>query len=158
MIPSGVRGLIVFALAFVLVPAVALGAGDGGQFKRADGLAVYLGLLPAAMVQGHPEGHPERAMHGGVPMARHASHVLAAVFDAASGERVEDVQVEARVAPLGLAGVRRPLEPMAIADTVTYGNYFDLPGEGRYRIELSIRRPGAARAVELAFDYEHRMR
>ena len=35
---------------------------------------------------------------------------------------------------LGLAGVRTPVEPMVIADTVTYGNYFDLPGEGRYRM------------------------
>ena len=34
--------------------------------------------------------------------------------------------VEARVAEPGLAGVTRRLEPMLIADTVTYGNYFQL--------------------------------
>jgi hypothetical protein len=51
---------------------------------------------------------------------------VAAVFDAATGERVEDAVVEARVAEPGLAGITRRLEPMLIADTVTYGNYFQL--------------------------------
>jgi hypothetical protein len=83
---------------------------------------------------------------------------MAAVFDAASGERVENALVEARVAEPGLAGVTRRLEPMLIADTVTYGNYFQLSGDGPYRIDLSITRPCLARPVTVEFTYEHRTR
>jgi hypothetical protein len=119
---------------------------------------VYLGVLPAAMIQGHPGGHPEETMHGGMPRGRHAYHVVAAVFDAATGERVEDAVVEARAAEPGLAGVTRRLEPMLIADTVTYGNYFQLSGDGPYRIDLSITRPGLATPIIVEFTYEHRTR
>ncbi len=92
------------------------GASDLGQYRTADGLAVYLGLLPAAMLKGHPREHTEGAMHGGAPAGRHAWHLTVAVFDAASGARVGDAKVEARVSELGLAGPRRRLEPMTIGE------------------------------------------
>jgi hypothetical protein len=140
------------------VSSVMADATADDNYKIKGGLAVYLGVLPAAMIQGHPRGHPEEAMHGGVPSGRHAYHVMAAVFDAASGERVEDAVVEARVAEPGLARVTRRLDPMLIADTVTYGNYFQLSGDGPYRIDLSITRPGLATPVSVELTYEHRTR
>ena len=133
-------------------------AADDDNYKTAAGLAVYLGVLPAAMIQGHPRDHPEAAMHGGVPSGRHGYHIVVAVFDAATGQRVEDAVVEARVAEPGLAGVTRQLEPMLITETVTYGNYFQLSGDGPYRIDLSIMRPSSATPVKVEFTYEHRTR
>jgi hypothetical protein len=121
---------------------------------RPPWLAVYLGVLPAAMVQGH-QTHPEERMHGGVPSGPHAYHVVAAVFDASTGKRLENVKVEARVTPRRLAGEARALEPMEIADTVTYGNYFTMGGSDPYRIELSITPPGAGPPVEVEFTYRH---
>ena len=134
------------------------GAAADDYYKSAGGLAVYLGVLPAAMIQGHPRDHPEEAMHGGVPSGRHSYHIVVAVFDAATGQRVEDAMVEARVAEPGLAGVTRQLKPMLITGTVTYGNYFELSGEGPYRIDLSITRPGSATPAKVEFTYEHRTR
>jgi hypothetical protein len=150
--------LILGLLVGVASSSVATDAAADDSYKTAGGLAVYLGVLPAAMIQGHPRGHPEEAMHGGVPSGRHAYHVVAAVFDAATGERVEDAVVEARVGEPGLAGVTRQLEPMVIADTVTYGNYFQLSGDAPYRIDLSITRPGLATPIRVEFTYEHRTR
>ncbi|HLF10368.1 MAG TPA: hypothetical protein VJA26_04075 [Gammaproteobacteria bacterium] len=149
------RRLALAAIFFwaLAVPLVA-GAADNSGYKTAGGLAVYLGVLPAAMIQGH-QNHPEEAMHGGVPRGRHAFHVMAAVFEAASGARIEDAKVSARVTPLGLGGVTSALEPMEIAGTVTYGNYFTMSGDGPYRIELSITPAGASRPVMLGFSYEH---
>jgi hypothetical protein len=149
---------LVLGLALVLAAGAGAGGAESKQFKTGGGLAVYLGVLPAAMIQGHPRDHPEEAMHGGVPSGRHAYHVMAAVFDAATGERVEDAVVEARVAEPGLAGVMRRLEPMLIAGTVTYGNYFTLRGDGPYRIIFSITRADAALPVVLEFSYGHRTR
>jgi ubiquinone/menaquinone biosynthesis C-methylase UbiE len=80
----------------------------------------------------------------------------------------QSAQINGQTGDLGLAhiggaparGTRRiitrRLEPMLIAETVTYGNYFQLSGEGPYRIDLSITRPGSATAVKVEFTYEHR--
>jgi uncharacterized protein involved in high-affinity Fe2+ transport len=80
------------------------------------------------------------------------------VFDAATGERREDLRIEAEVAGIGLAGRRTGLEPMAIADTVTYGNYFDLGGRGLYRIRLWIQPPERPEPVVVEFRYDHPLR
>jgi hypothetical protein len=130
--------------------------GDNAGHQPAGGLSVYLGVLPATMVQGHPKGHAEEAMHGGIPRGPHAYHVIVAIFDAETGERVEDAAVEARVSPVGLSGITRRLEPMEIADTITYGNYFSLPSSDVYRITVTITRRAGVPPVTVEFDYEHR--
>lgn len=129
--------------------AAACAADNDDSYKTADGLAVYLGVLPAALVRGH-EG-----MHGDVSSGRHAYHVVAAVFDASTGARVEDAKVEARVTPRRLASETRALEPMEIAGTVTYGNYFTMGGSDPYRIELSISPSGGGQPVKVEFTYLH---
>lgn len=144
------RALLVIALTFL--PALGFAA-DTGQSKTASGLTVYLGMMPAAIIGGHPKGHAEAQAHGGPPRGQHAYHVVLAIFDAASGARIENVKVTARVSGLGLAGPRKSLEPMRIADTTTYGNYFDLPGKGPYRIDVEIEQ--AQRTVKFEFRYEH---
>jgi hypothetical protein len=138
--------LLLVLLVGVALSVMTAGAAVDDNPKTAGSLAVYLGVLPAAMIQGH-----EKAMHGGVPSGRHSYHIVVAVFDATTGARVKDAVVEARVAELGFAGITRQLEPMLIADTVTYGNYFELSGEANYRIYLSITRPGSAVPVRVEF-------
>ena len=147
------RTLIASAGLLVLLPVFAQGVDEDG-YKIADGLAVYLGVLPAAMIQGH-QTHPEERMHGGVPRGRHAYHVVAAVFDAVTGERIENAMVQARVMPRRLAAETRALVPMEIAGTVTYGNYFTMGGNDPYRIEMSIARSGTATPVAVTFSYRH---
>ena len=95
-------------------------------------------------------------MHGGVPRGGHQYHLVAAVFDAKTGERITDAAVTAQVSGLGLAGPMQTLEPMTIAGTITYGGYFDLPGSDLYAIGLTIKRPGAAQPILLKFAYDHR--
>lgn len=126
---------------------------DTGQTKTEHGISVYVGALPAEIVRGHPKSHPEAAVHGGPPRGQHVYHLVVAIFDAASGARITDAKVTARIASLGLGGTQKPLEPMTIADTVTYGNYFNLPDKGRYRISLQIARPQGV--VDMSLDYEH---
>ena len=149
-------------LLWVLAPGDPVVA-DDGSYKTAGGLAVYLGVLPAAMVQGHSKDRPEETMHGGVPRGRHAFHVVAAVFEVENGARIEHAAVEASVTPLAdaiahIAGVTRRLEPMVIAGTVTYGNYFTMRGDGPYRIAVAIHRAEAAKPVTLEFTYDHQTR
>lgn len=134
-------------------------AGDEGQYKESGGLAVYLGILPAEMVKGHAAGHQEATMHGGVPGGRHEYHVLVAVFDAASGERLVDADVTATISGLGhVGGSRLRLEPMEIENTVTYGNFVDFPGSDIYEINILVKRPGISPSVSMQFRYDHRSR
>jgi hypothetical protein len=147
------RSAVTIVAICALLPALAPRAADGDPYKTAGGLAVYLGVLPAAMVRGH-QTHPEERMHGGIPSGPHAYHVVAAVFNAATGARVEDAKVEARVTPRGLGGETQALEPMQIAGTVTYGNYFTMGGSDPYRVELRIT-PSGGSPVEVEFTYRH---
>jgi hypothetical protein len=147
-----------FTTLFLLVASwtgTAVAASDG-PYKLAAGLAVYVGVVPAEIVKGHPSQHAEKTMHGGVPKGAHLYHVVIAIFDATSGARVSDASVTAQVSGVGLAGARKKLDPMEIASTVTYGGYFDLPGRDLYTIGLTIERPGQPKPVRLEFKYDHR--
>ena len=143
--------LIVASLADV--PANA--AGDG-LYQSASGVEAYVGVVPAEITKGHEPAQPEVPMHGGVPRGGHQYHLVAAVFDAKTGERIVNATVTAQVSGLGLAGSMKALEPMTIAGTLTYGGYFDLPGPDLYTIVLTIKRPGAAQPITLKFTYDHR--
>lgn len=147
-----VQPLILAAVLAVSTPALTQ---DVSPYKVAGGLAVYLGVMPAELIIGHAKGHAEAEMHGGAPAGPHVHHVMVAIFDDASGRRITDAVVTARVAGVGLAGRAATLEPMTIADALTYGAYFKLPGRDRYRIRIEIARPGATQAVKTEFDYDH---
>jgi hypothetical protein len=121
----------------------------------ADGLTVYLGVVPAEITKGPPTHTPAPEMHGRVPHGAHEYHFLAAVFNVASGARISDATVTAQVSGVGLSGPRKTLEPMQIAGTTTYGNFFDLPGRDLYTVRLTIESPGAARVVVMDFKYDH---
>ena len=103
--------------------------------RTAGGLTVYLGVMPAEIVKGQPP------MHGGAPAGPHEHHIVVAIFDAASAARVSDATVTAKVSGLGLSGSEKTLEPMSIANTITYGGFFNLPGADLYTIRVSIRHP-----------------
>ena len=137
-----------------LLLALAPGARAQEFFKVADGPAIYLGVVPAELIRGHPGEHPEARMHGSPQGGARSYHVMAAVFDQRTGARLEEASVKARVAELGFAGTEKALESMRIADTVTFGNFFDLRSNTLYRIQVEILRRGAATPVRAEFTYK----
>ncbi len=131
-------------------------AADSATHKVVNGVAIYLGVLPAEMILGHPKPHTEAEMHGGVPAGTHQYHVLVSLFDAASGKRISGAKVSARVYEINRAGTQKKLEPMLIADTISYGNYFNMPSANNpYRIRVRIELPGVAGVIETEFEYQH---
>ena len=147
---------------FALAGALSLAFGFNGvvvaaetdQSKTAGGATVYLGVVPAEIVKGLPaSGSAERPMHGRTPKGPHEYHIVAAVFDAASGARVSDAVLTADVSGLGLAGNKKKLEPMQIAGTTTFGGFFDLPGFDIYTVKLTVERSGTGPAI-LQFKYD----
>lgn len=120
-------------------------------FQIIDGVAIYLGVMPAQIVSGHRATQQEKRMHGGIPKGRNSVHLVVALFDDDSDQRIEDAQITASVSELGVGGETKKLDTMRIADNVSYGNYFDMVGDKTYRIQLSIRLPGQAQVIKASF-------
>ena len=129
-------------------------AASGGETKSAGGLTVYLGVVPAEIVKGPGPHSAERPMHGGSPRGRHEHHIVVAVYDTVSKVRITNATVSAKVSGLGLSGPRKTLEPMTVADTVTYGAFFDMTAD-LYTIRVTVQRPGSQPAV-FDFKFDHR--
>ncbi len=125
------RNLLVFCcLLFAANLAI---ADDSERHQQVDGLSVYLGVIPAQLTQEHP------GMHGGASDKEHRYHLLVALFDARSGERITDAKLKATVSSLGLGGSTKALEPMR-DEPLSYGNYFIMHKPELYRIRVEIRR------------------
>lgn len=130
-------------------------AQETGGSEVVGGMIAYYGVVPSQLVGAHPPGHPEARMHGGVPSGKRSHHVIVALFDQESFERITDATVSATVAEVGLAGQTKPLEPFTVDDALTYGNYFDLTPRTLYRITVSVRAPGKAAEAKFRFDFKH---
>lgn len=138
--------LVVLALATsITVPAHAENS------RTVDGHTVYLGVVPAEFVKGHEPGHPEREMHKGAPARRGQQHVMIAIFETATGKRVTDARVVARVSQPGLTQIQKKLEPMEIAGAMSFGNYFAMGSAGPYNIKLAIELPATKRKLDTEF-------
>ena len=140
------------AAATLILASLALAQSDSLS-KTVGGVTFYLGVIPAEIVRAHPIEHPESTMHGSPPKGSGSRHIVVALFDAATGARITDAKVSARVEQLELAAELKDLEPMQISGTVSYGNFYAMPGNGIYRIRIVAKRKGASRPIEAEFEY-----
>lgn len=144
------------AHAFLLLAFTTLSAAAVTDFeKHADGLAIYMGVVPAQLLRGNTDASHLATMHGGLPLGSGSHHLVIAVYDERTQRQVEGADVVATVTPLGLGPTRRKLEPMQIATSATYGNFFPMPGSGPYTVLVTIHVPGQARNTEVQFRYSH---
>jgi hypothetical protein len=141
-----------FALAFLWSPAS--NAAEVRQPIVASNLEIFYGVIPAAVLLGHPAEQAERTMHGGVP-SRNAYHLVVSLFDAKTRERVTDARVQASVSEARLVPQTKPLQTMVLAGAITYGNYFSMSGPGPFRVTLDVTRPHAGPPVKVRFEYRN---
>ena len=125
-----------------------------GLSKVVDGVTIYIGIVPAQIVRGQSMDHADGAMHGGAAKGEQY-HVLVVLLDEKTGQRIVDADVEASVAEFGKAGPAVTLGLMKVGESITYGNYFDLPGSGPFRIDLKIRRPNVSHVIQAQFEHAH---
>ncbi|GIK96282.1 MAG: hypothetical protein BroJett029_04910 [Alphaproteobacteria bacterium] len=136
----------------LLVTGVSRAEADSGYLID-HGVEIYYALVPAEMIRGHSENHPEGSMHGGVPDPPNACHLMVALFDASSLERIIDADVTAMIAEAGLSGTRKTLEPFTVADALTYGNYFERKPRTSYRVRIDATVPGRPTVARVEFDF-----
>ncbi len=147
----GLRSVLaLMAGAFALFVASGALAGFVGESKTVDGLTVHLGVVPTKVLRRHPERFPN---HDGakVPAGRHMHHLVLAVYDKLTGDRVNDAEIDLRVSPLGLVGSARALHKMQVSGVTTYCNYFRMLDGDIYEVLATIKRPQQSRVSRAKF-------
>jgi len=150
---GAVVGIVALALlaAFGPVPTAAQPAPAQTQTR---GLVFHYGLVPSEMVLSLPQSREEQRMHPG-DARKGRSHLVLAIFDAASGERIAKVDVMVHVTLLGGPSTTKALEPMDIAGKASFGAFVPVGAPGIYKIRFEVKRPGAERTESAEF--EHRI-
>ncbi len=123
--------------------------------KAVASYTVYLGVVPAEIVQGHALPHPEATMHGGAKAAANSHHVMVSIIDRRSGKQLAGAKVSARVGELGMSANTKTLEPMVIAATTTYGNFFSMKDGGKFQIDVEFKAPNDTRSLTTTFYFTH---
>lgn len=149
--------------ALAAAAVIAIGGCSGGETElprdaqTVGGMTIYIGVIPSEFVRDHSTapGDPQ-ALHGGTPPNRGSHHLVVALFDATTDARITDARIRAGVASHFADPVPQTmLEPMEIAGTMSYGNFFQMPGNADWKIRLEIQRPSSTAPVRVDFAYGH---
>lgn len=153
-----IRNAIVYMFnpATVAAPgnAAAASAVTGQEFSSVGGTTVYFGVISADAIRRNPKEYPQQG-YGVPPSAPAQYYVTVALFDSATGDRITDAAVRARVTTASGSGPEKTLEPITIANSRSYGNYFAMGGTGPYRISVQFKRPGSPETIRTQFEYTH---
>jgi cytochrome c5 len=152
---SELRSAIVYMFNPVTAPTVAsspASAAIGQDFAVVNGTTVYFGVVSAEAIRYHPKEYPKN-VYGVAPSDPAQYYVTVALFEAPNGKRIDDAVVKARVSTTMGAGPEKTLEPITIANSRSYGNYFTMGSMGPYKITVHVSRPSAANVIEAQFEY-----
>ena len=127
---------------------------SGQDFAVVGGTTVYFGVVSGDAIRSHPKEYPQK-VYGVPPIGPAQYYVTVALFDTPSGQRIEDAVVKARVATTAGSGPEKTLQPITIANSRSYGNYFAMGGAGPYKVTVQVKRPGAPDAIQAQFEYTH---
>jgi len=121
---------------------------------QTQGLVFHYGLVPSEMVLSLPQSREEQRMHPG-EARKGRNHLVLAIFDAASGERIAKADVMVHITLLGGPSTTRALGPMDIAGKASFGAFVPVGAPGIYKIRFEVKRPGVP-GTESA-EFEHRI-
>ena len=129
-------------------------ADHSSGYKVVDGLTIYYAVIPAELLRAYPKGSSEAAAHASIPRGKKAHHLLVALFEGESMERVTDARVTIRVREIGLGWARKRLEPRTIAGALTYCNFFTFDNYALYTIVIEVRRPGSSETITTEWEFK----
>lgn len=133
-------------LALAVLPLAVQPAMAQARVER-DGVALYWGLVPAAIVA---EKHPLAEMHGVVPKdGGEVHHLVVALFDAANGKRIGGAVVRAQLHEVGLMDAApKYLTPMAVDGQASYGQLFSTAKDGPYQFRVFVKLANRPNEIE----------
>lgn len=119
------------------------------QHKTVDGISIYLGVIPAEII----EGPKAISMHGGLPVGQFRYHMIVALFNE-QNKRLDNARISVRVSTQKNKTEVQTLEKMKFHNKLVYGNYFSFPEPGPYRIEVTIQHPKYIKSIRAEFKYQ----
>ncbi len=152
--------------ALMLTAMLTLGLAVQPAFAKGDAFheetknyLVYLGVVPASLLEKAPSlVDQDKKLHGGLAeQSPTTQHVMVTVFRKDNNTRVLNATVIAKLGRsklFGTNGGEKPLEKMITSNAVAYGNFFDMPERGEYRIEVNIYEPQKSGSETVRFEYE----
>lgn len=147
-----------YQLLFIVLVLIAgkVWAIDDVTHKTVGGMDVYIGMVPAEIIQGRnlPK---EIIMHDGGALRGNMYHLVVALFDIKNRERITKAKVTANISVPGSAGSTKKLERMEVNNMVTFGNYFAFPKTEPYYIRLNLDIPGK-RETGVVFEFRSPVR
>lgn len=146
---------VAICIGLLVAAAPLYGESADPYVRTVEGVRIHLGVVPAEVMRAYHRHSAEALMH-------HASahedlpgekHVMVALFDAATGQRITAARVSARIAGIRTARATRELEPMRVAGAMTFGNFLPMAGPGSYEIRVEVQLPDRARPLRTSFIY-----
>jgi hypothetical protein len=126
---SAGRRIAAFCVAIASVTLISALAQPAHSQRQTTGLLFHYGLVPSEMVLSHPQAHEERRMHPG-DSRKGRSHLVLAIFDAGSGERIAKAEVMVHITLVGGPSTTKTLEPMEIAKLPSFGAFVPVGAPG----------------------------
>jgi cytochrome c5 len=124
--------------------------------KVVGGVEIYLGIVPASSTSvQQPPGSKQEPMHGGIPQGKDYYHVNVSLFDSTTKVEITDASVEVTAEDPVMGGETKKLDPMVFNNTISYGNYFHMPGTNPYKITVHVKRPSTSQMVAADFNFRH---
>lgn len=139
---------------FAIVVSITAIAGD--WMNEVDGITVYLGVVPAEVARASLSPHIKLVandVHGRLIASTETHHFVVAIFESATGKRIEDAEVTANLIAIAKHQQAKRLEPMRINDTISYGNAFEVSAGENQRFDVEIRLAGRKRPITVSFNY-----
>lgn len=145
-------------LSAVSLAAASASAGLDKGSVAVDSTIVFLGVVPAAQTGGHSsERAGDMKMGGAAASNIHNVHLVVALFDHGTRQRIADAQVSARF--LGERGRRWSvmLKPMTVNGAMSYGAYSNMGADEKASIFIDVVRPfgRTSQNVTARFEYSH---
>ena len=117
---------------------------------------VYLGVVPATQTRDYSsEQVGDMAMGGASANSPNGIHLVVALFDHGTGQRITTAQVKARF--IGERGRRwsTALKPMTMNRAMTYGAYSNMGGNNKASILIDVARRSAGRDQSMTARFEY---
>lgn len=124
--------------------------GSTNQYKVVDGFKIYMGIIPAEII----EGPSSKTMHGGVPTGPFRYHISIAVFDKKTGRRMTNARIEVKFSNAAGETKFHELEPMNFNGKIVFGNYFAPTVPGPYRIHVIVKTHDIKQPIKTEFHYQ----
>lgn len=138
--------LFTFSMGLLLALAASIASAQS-RLER-DGIQLYWGLVPAAVVS---QKHALEEMHGALPKDGGQNHHLVIALFRRDGTRIADAVVRAQLSEAGIVDApAKYLTPMAIDGQASYGQVFSTAKGGPYRFRIWVKLPDRSAEIEFA--------